>query len=656
MERTPARKEVFGALVLAGLLALAPVPVAATIEAGDDAALAAARQLYGTTDLVIERVTNGAFAAAFPKYRLYFAYELQGPPVGGHAMAWEPKLQQAYDITSEYDALLTAAGAVVGTSAAAITYAEPYAELANGEVQLGRKVVGAGDAAWIGRPLQDPSAVATLDGWRVTLTSWASENGILADWTVTFQVGRVVEGEWAVTDAYAGPYSFALEAPNLRDGMLFVNQYRAAGHSLQSTAPPSEGGGPLVLGEGWRDLDWVVLEQRTTYDGSTWLVLYPQTASPPPADVLATAAAAADAAVFAYDRMVVRNPTPCAGIENPAPDWGFEVLDGDCVMRVYLLPPSAVQCGGACPLPGTEVEILVRRDIVPQLQSNGYYVDPGHDLASAMRVVIGHELFHSLQWVLSRWFPPPFGWSVYRESQARLAQTLLDPATEHQPSSHWYGTIEAASVAQGVNYFQLHPSDGMCTQFYSYGHYWGQLFVDDGGMAAIRAVLAELGKEVAPGGLGVQCNHARLGAAIDRALTALPGGHATHAEALQDFGDAALRRDFVWGTVDGLDPRSWGDHMLPLAHASLAVGQTLSLSAAPYGVRSTKLPASGSFRLSCSTTDAHWSFLLFRGLTAPGEPFACDQPLLLEGQADLYALAVRRHSNGGNYVLTLAQP
>ena len=407
------------------------------------------------------------------------------------------------------------------------------------------------------------------------------------------------------------------------------------------------------------DTSWAKLAERTNFDGSKWVVYGFSYLGVPLPDARGLAVSLAEAGVHAYDQQVLRNPV-CGSHDNPAPNWGFESKDPDCVLEVYLLThPLHVSttrghdyltCLAACIHHGADVKVMVQPWAKELFLASANNVDPFvNDQDGFARALMGHENFHNLQYQLSAWDPY---WAAYIEGQAAFQETVVAAPQSADPTSSWY--------ARGRQY-QQSAVHGLCKSIdapapasdrardYDLGLYWGYLYWKDGGFGLIHDAL-----DAMAGVRGLSCD-VGLPQAITTALAANPGLHDTHEAALVDFALHAYTKEFTWGGP-GQTARDWGEHLDDPLFEVQATG-TLTRAVGPSGLQYVKLPTQGTYAVDCAAGSG-WTFRLFLKDAAGAvttQPVTCGAPVAVDGSlhADVVFSAVRTATTEGSYALTV---
>lgn len=572
----------------------------------------AASAIYGSGG-VVTRASNPYFAAAFPYHELYVVTRAEAFPPELHSMAWNPTLQLGFDITSSFNGLMADAGAVPADSADAIKYSKAYAETANVNLQARRNVALASDSSVLGVSISNPTATLTLDGWQVALTTWAPENGVLADWTIQFRTASVASAKWRVNSIGVGPSVLDLTEVNFIPGHWIWNVYPATGGHQLSAYREASGGSlvALTLPVQTAALPVTPTTTGTNFDGSTWIVAYPsQSIASIPAGAVAVATASRDAAVRAYNMQIARSTAPCGGTENPAPNWGFVSKDPNCLLDITVLDQDGLLCGACVRMfPSGQVVILIAPTFFEITQANGFYTNASkHTLASVMRPVIAHEYFHHVQHsvvghaVWTKWGANR--WRALQEGQARFIETLSDPDVLQDASSIWY----ASDIGQGVNAYPIDTGRSLCGQEYGAALFWGWFYDTQGGLSAIRTLL-----EKAAIVSTTDCVDG-LSTTINLAL----GGTASAGDlARQSYRAFSLNyfapRDYMWTSWDG-SVENWGLYLNAPPEGPNAVGSG--------GFSHKPLPATGTWDISCSWSDDAYIYKR-TGAVVTSESVAC---------------------------------
>lgn len=178
--------------------------------------------------------------------------------------------------------------------------------------------------------------------------------------------------------------------------------------------------------------------------------------------------------------------------------------------------------------------------------------------AELAEIIIGHELFHHLQYGVQRWGMGD--WLV--EGMARFAETLSVPDGTFLPT-----TLTYVADDNGFNGFMRDPSRPLADGSYSWALVWGWLYAHEGGIALLNAVLEE--------SAGVTGDPNIEGpAAIQRAMDRTPGGeHDTFEASYRAFARALLTGEgFVWGAPDGSGTHDWATYLDPVARSPPTAG------------------------------------------------------------------------------------
>lgn len=551
-------------------------------EASGQPEFDAAVALYGPASMELYPASAAAFDAAFPLLDLYYVVEGSGLPGDNHAMAWDGF--NGYDVTEDFNTLLSGNGVILASAGEALKYAKAYAQTANAELQLIRRVVGASDSQALGQTVQDPAATLLIDGWRVTLWTWAAENGVLEAWTIRFTDHRVSQADWVIEGVALGSGSPRLEGVDFREGMRLSNSYNQAVHTLVASQQTQTGWTPLHLPWEGDSLAWIEIPAatETNFDLSEWVVYHPSD-DPPDASgqVLEAALAYADGGKYAYGKQVTSNSTGvgCSGTNQYSDNWGFTVKDADCTYEIWISYNNLISCVACTTESLDSVGIRLSPFIKEYFNARGYYTNEDkHTVESLARSIMGHELFHCLH-RFHGWGDSSF--PFIQEGMARFAQTVLTPTVEDDPSSLWYGTASASNEPWGVNYLQLHAGDSMCptalrppqrdrgpgvpgdeaahsNHSYDYALYWGYLYKENGGFSTLRQILSQL---ALAGPITLDNCGTSVPAAIKAALLASGGAHVSHEQVLAGLGVQMHAKDFQWGPPGGAT-NQWGAHLV----------------------------------------------------------------------------------------------
>jgi hypothetical protein len=464
----------------------------------EEAAEAAAIDLYGTDDVEVQRADGEYFRAAFPDHTLYSVEDNALGFAVEHSFALTPDGSAARDVTRRYQALLEDVKAdrgvltLITSSALAKTYALAYVEAAQVEYQQTRQVLYANMSTAFGTPIQDPAAATTLTGWRATATTWDRVNGVMQDWTILFDLNTITKATWDVRKTSVGQYE-----PDLH-GLLFqVGHYAVADYAYgdvrlavyyrdaNGNSQPVDdiatirtpeinalsAGAAQAQAAGEVDtVGPVIATGDPQFDGSHWVVRSPVNSTATYALALASLAAAE----YVYERQVEKNTykncltgeaTPA--VVNPGDDWGFDSRDPDCILEIQFHAPLALRgCGTAGEPTSTDpvkpampTVIMIHSDIRKclQLAQVGLYAQ--HSDEELMRVVIGHEHFHSLQFIRTfdlatnqDWAAQKIKWEVWTEGTAVWSVTHLDPENEIGSDTFWrlYGSKYMERTSHGL--------------------------------------------------------------------------------------------------------------------------------------------------------------------------------------------------------------
>lgn len=559
----------------------------------------AVRTLYESTTFIVYETSDEAFENAFPNYDLYLVIEPTRLPPVTHLMAWDPTTETAYDTTRDFPEMMADSNALLLEKKDALTYALAFASVGNTELELAKVPVTSQDSEELGTTVRDPQATGrALDGWNVTLTTWFHHNGFMTDWSLGFTTSEIVDANWVVEESAVGPFAHTAESTNFKVGMEFLNHWSTTGgHTLRAYQATEAGAEQLLLPSDVETLDWRQIPNTTrqNHDGSTWVAYYPSVEPDTPSSIAELGKALTGAGVHVYDEQVARNPTGCAGSENPNANWGFESSDPDCQLGIHVLNYRSLLCI-ICVYAGDDVKIYVDPGLQQTLNGLGLYLNSTvHDINSIGRALVSHEHFHNLQFGITEW--DPF-WRVYLEGQASLAQSLIEPLGEHQPSS---------PTTTDANLHQKEPADIFCKGQHSANLLWGHFYSEDGGMSAIRGTLEELAE--AP---GIDC-HEEIRGAIDNQTGAASDGHADFANLLTDFSLRVYMKDFPRTAPTETASRNWGLHLEDVHREVQQVDTTAEWEVGAFAANYVQLPGSGVYAVTCSARDS-WEFrVLYRG-------------------------------------------
>lgn len=299
----------------------------------------AAENLYNTGVLVLEEVQDDNFDAAFPAFDLYRVYENTRHPPIVHTMAWHPVLETGYDGSIEYNTILTLSGATVTSAAAALKYAKPFAALGNSELQEHRWIVASNDSSALNFTVYDPVAQQAGLDWRVNITTWSQENGVLANWTLLLTTSALQNATWNITATYIGPHHFDIHGTNFQSNVSVQNSYPTGSHNLTAYLMNGTTATKLYLWNETNPNPLTSVANSTNYDGSTWTVDFNAPALPVSQTILDFGRAMAEAGRSTYENQTQRNrvpSSPCYNGWNPSANWTFESDDPDCILKITI--------------------------------------------------------------------------------------------------------------------------------------------------------------------------------------------------------------------------------------------------------------------------------------------------------------------------------
>jgi hypothetical protein len=681
--------------LLGATLITGPVNAAGTAED-------TARQLYGSNNLQLTVISEAALAAAFPIFTFYYVVDGDGLPGKTHIMAWDSVQTSGFDATKGFNSVLAFSGVVMTSSADAIRFAKAYAIVANAEVELVRQVVGSADSGRLGRTVTDPIATAVVGGWDVTLSTWAYQNGVFANWTISFRTSRATQVIWRIQDIGVGPNGVFLRAASLHSGIRITNTYSATNHTWEAHDESITPAARVYLPHEIEPFALAPITDAvaTNFDDSKWQVYYPQvmlpTISPKDKDF---AIRLAEGARDAYNVAVLRNPilggTCRAGAarDNPNTNWGFESKDPNCELRIDLAYvysiKSIINPAFTDPVYWPETRISIHALAKEILIALGYMTNATvFTVPVFSKLVAGHEFFHSLQFDIGLCTTEPRTTSCLDplisviEGTARFSETLLSAAASQDPTALWWGTPDAEDAQMGVNYYQRHPHLALCARgqqpgtpnypyparFYDAGLYWGFLYSRNGGIATIRDIITRIVAKHADPNVGPfsRSNCDRLVRdSINEALAQAGGLDTSHANALEEFGIKMWERAFSWAAPSGTT-YNWGTHLLTSPFDVPVIGQMQTVGVGASGVRFTQIPLGGTYKVTYNVTGldtaGSWKMRIafqdsggvrrdqFINLT-PG----ASQIVSTTGWVSVFVEAVRVDPTDGNYTLKVEQ-
>lgn len=326
----------------------------------------AARLLYGSKAQVYQG-TSAAFDEAFPSLDFYVVADTSLYPPILHGMAYDPSptaIRHAYDITTEFNLLLAVANAVVTTPPAALKFGKAYAAVADLEYVPWREIVGPADAPRVGMTVDAPVAYDHTSYLEAFSHTYTTENGVVTQWIVRFELSRVKTAQLHVLATGSGESTPDFEAPNLRATMRILNTY---GSSYSATASMWDGAQSvsLLLPSEVLSGTYETGATSTNFDGSTWAASRMQPGDP------AFAQAAANSGSLAYLRQVAKNIQngPCANQVNAQANLGLVSNDTDCNLEIRIFPTNALLCG-VCVAGGNETRVYLSEDVVAYLRDD----------------------------------------------------------------------------------------------------------------------------------------------------------------------------------------------------------------------------------------------------------------------------------------------
>lgn len=630
---------------------------------GGSTPLAAAENLYGS-GVQVYQADDSEFAAAFPALDLFAVLEPGRQPPTTHAMVWDPINIEAWDFTTMFNEIL-ASQQVVITQANAMTYAKAYAQAANVEFEVGRKIVYAADSTALGVTITDPHYVFADDGWAVRLTTWNRQNGVVADWEIHFRfLGGLGWANWDVRKIATGPYMPEFEAINLNNTYA-MNSYSVLGYTLNVQRDGVAVEVPFAPSTA---LVFVDVLEVDNFDCSRWLVQWETVAGNTniPPDIQDLAEEFAEGGRAAYSTMVSHNPNCGTGANtdwNPATNWTFVSEAGPASNPTFTVKIHnlALNLGYNIVIDMSEDNDFVIRtssDFIAAMRSFGYYADVVDD-QKIINVLMAHEVFHSIQWTTTdqAWYDGKWD-NSYIEGQARLVQTAYDPETEARTTSTFYSTLEDSlrSDENGVNGFQKNPHKGICDYWYGSALYWGFLYAEEGGMPFIKRMLEEVPSLTSTG-----C-YAYTDEAITDALVALGSTHSTQKDARINFGYSVLKKNFTWGKPNGDNQTNWGTWLLDVDAPDYTGAASHEIGA--WGLKYVRKPMQSgkTYSVTCTPSDSpasRWSLEVIIVDTATGSHtiMPCSQATLLQGAGTrtLYARATRLYSQQASFHVSITE-
>lgn len=521
-----------------------------------------ANNLYELTNYTILNATSDTFQNVFPDYDLYVVGEKTQIPAIPHVMAFNPATDEGFDTTEDYNDLLADATVLIGSQDKAIQVAKAFAEAGNVEFQLSRDVVNSTDSDRLNMTVEDSSARTLLGGYEVELTTWSSENGIVANWTIKLTNSDVTRAAWEIVAVDRGDHTGGFESTNFRVGMELVNEWEDDSHQLYVTEETEDGIKQLDPEPGTSNGGHLyTIATATNFDGSEWQIKY--TTSDPPPDVQQLADALAKAGPAVYNMQVNKNPN-CSSQTNPDENWGLQSEVPDCTLTVVITGGDLTAFFTT--QRGDDGDFYVSRYVKPTMNALGWYLNPDkHDMENFTKTMLSHAHFHNLQYAAYEWGSNVGAMrGTFTESTARFAQTVAVPDVEHDPSSLFYGTSTgAASFAgccatdpTGVNAFQLRPSRDACDQGGGYAHYWGLLFWQDGGTDTLRDLINTHDP------YRFHSCETDMAVTVNEVLESPPDTHEGWDDSQQGFGRHVYTQNFTW------EGKDWGAYMTPVYRAS----------------------------------------------------------------------------------------
>lgn len=542
--------------------------------------------------LSIFPTTSDAFSDAFPGYNLYLVANATRLPAGTWAVARNPDTGATFNITTEYNDLLSDADATIDDAGDAKLYGAAFAATGNWRIQTDRQVVNSSDSDELGVSVHDPKAWLEDTSWHVDLQTWTRENGVLADWRLKFTLSELDSAEWNVSHQSLGDHEKEVKAPNLRVNDTVTNTYGLTGHSLDADRQTASGWEDLLLPGEVDDLAWDTIETSQNFDNTSWKIQYPDGRSVP-SDIAAWATDLANAGTHAYATQVEDHPD--CGPDNPDPNWGFTSQTTNCNQTIRILPADALY--PAAGLEAGNASVLYADQALPTwLGNHGVYTNQSE--AEVAESVVAELHFQNLQYTRTQW--DPF-WPPLLNGQARLAGALANPATETDPSSLW---------THAANQHQRHPRQGTCLQGAGSAPYWGFLYDGNAGVPFLSEALDAYADDAVTNGTDCRKDlEAVVNTTLDRLrIQGYETRHANQSQALANFTGFAYARNLTWSTPTSDEDRDWGAHMEPVAAMSTTLGRSEGSEVGAWGADYVDLPEEGVYNVSATCgADSGWT-------------------------------------------------
>lgn len=348
-----------------------------------------AEQLYGVDQVVVYPVDGSRFGEVFTGHDLFLVYDLTQHPSPAYTMA-VPDEGDARDVTQDYNAILSDEDVLIETSDQALAYGEALAQAANADLLPveERELVDASDSERLNHPIEDPQ-VETVNGqWKVEVTTYSPDNGVIADWTIYLDL-TVLKGAEFLVDAVAkGPHEATWTTTPLKSGHYVVNDYTDGSYEL-SIRDTDEGQDLRLLDD--LDENWNVTAETDAFDGSTWQAQRHADDDWSSEDQqLATNLT--DAGAWSHDWLVER--ADCGdGTTNPGPLFRFDQPDPDCTYEIRILPDDVFHTAAVFDRSqAPELVTYVHPDLRDWLANDLGWDEAGlpTDGTSVSRLVLGH--------------------------------------------------------------------------------------------------------------------------------------------------------------------------------------------------------------------------------------------------------------------------
>ena len=565
----------------------------------------AAQNLYNTTALVLEEVQDDNFDAAFPAFTLYRVFEETRLPPIVHMMAWHPVLETGYDLTIEYNTILTLSGAAITSAATALKYAKPFATFGNSELEDDRPMVNSSHSTALNVTVYDPEAVQVGLEWRANITTWSDRNGVLANWTLLFAATSLKNATWNITHTSVGSFYFDLHGTSFRVNVSVQNAYQSTSYNLTAYQMNGTTGTKLYLWNETNPNPLTTVANSTNYDNSTWVVNFNAPSLPVEGSIVDFGRAMAEAGRSSYENQTRRNKdpnSPCYNRWNPSTNWTFESEDNDCQLNITIFKSGLVPEISATPGEnGNEVRIRVSLAIKEFMNAMGFYTNLSvHDLGSIGKSIIDHEHFHVLQsgYGTSRW-------DLITEGQARFSPTAHVPEVESDESSLWY-----AGGGTGANGYPNYPWESFCTREsekssfsartgYMFSLYWGYLYAQDGGIPTIKKFL-EL--------YDTGCPPTKITQTLQARANETTVQHTNFSSSLIDFSVALYTRNFSWSAANGGSSYNFGQYLDDAVRDTQPMNQTKQHPVGGWAINYTELPTNVNFTVNQTLGNAsHWN-------------------------------------------------